>query len=139
MGHPPEQDAVIAAQAAAEAEQAKKPARPKAKPRVKPEPAAAADELDPQPKQVTFREVTLDLPEDLPGTILFDLTELEASGNAMAVYRMLRSVLGPEQFATVRNQMTADDNVGELIDGLFDEVFGAYGITVGESSASEQS
>ena len=68
--------------------------------------------------------------------MLFDVVELEASeNNALPLLRMLRTIVGAEQFGQIRNRIGVSEDLGELLR----EVFAAYGITMGESSASPDS
>jgi hypothetical protein len=142
MGHPPEQDAVIAAQKAAEAEAGTKP-----KPRAarKPNPrgkaaAARAEKQQPESKTVTFDGITLTLPDEMPDEILFDMIEGEASNGAVSEYiiclRILRSLVGPDDFMTIRHRIGREpDKVMKLVDDAIEQ----YGLTLGESEASPNS
>lgn len=95
--------------------------------------AAASGEAKGENKTVDFREITLTLPPELPATLLFDVTELEVAGqNPMPVFRLLRSLVGPDQFAEIRNALNPDDDAMSLIDELLGSIFGAYGIELGE-------
>lgn len=94
---------------------------------------AAAAEKAAETREVAFREITITLPNELPGTMLFDLVELEAAdANPMPLFRFLRDLLGQEQFNDVRAQITPEDNVVEVVDGLLRDIFGAYGLGLGE-------
>jgi hypothetical protein len=137
MGHPPEQDAVIAAQKAAEAEPKPKAAR---KPSQRGKAAAALAEKKPAPKTVTFEDVTLTLPDEMPDEILFDMIEGEASNGAVSEYiiclRILRSLVGPDDFMTIRHRIGREpDKVMKLVDDAIEQ----YGLTLGESEASPNS
>jgi hypothetical protein len=82
-------------------------------------------------KTAKIGELELDLPDELPPAIIFDLVELEASGDdPMPVMRTLRSMLGSEQFIALRHHVEAND-VGDL-NGLLDLIFGQYGVKLGE-------
>lgn len=112
--------------------------RTKAKAAAKPASAAQAeaarDEATESAKTVAFRGATLTLPPELPATMLFDIVELEAAGdNPMPLFRLLRSVLGPEQFVEVRNEIKPDEEIVDAVDGLLTDVFGQYGLTLGKS------
>lgn len=111
---------------------AKKPG--KAAPKGAASAAAAEVAAEPQAKTVTFRDVSLELPDELPATILFDITELESAGSSpMPLFRLLRSLLGPEQFQRVRAQLQADDDVMGAVEGLIGDVFAEYGMGLGDS------
>jgi hypothetical protein len=106
--------------------------------------AAAAAETSPQPKTVQFRGLVLELPPVLSGSLYFDFAELEDdSANIGAQVRLLKSRLGDEQVRTVRDKIAADgvpfDEVEDAVVGLFDAALDAYGVGMGESSASADS
>lgn len=94
--------------------------------------AAAIDETNPQVKTVEFRGLTLTLPEELPATIGFDFIELENEAGAMPLLRLLRSLLGKDQFIAVRNAMDGADDVFGVVDGLFADIFEQYGMDQGK-------
>lgn len=94
----------------------------------------AAEETAPKPKKLKFKGLDLDLPAELPETLMFDFTEIEAAeGNdARPLFRLLRSILGPAQFTQIRNaldngKIKADD-ITDLIEAIFDK----YGMAPGE-------
>lgn len=95
--------------------------------------AALSEVVDEGPRSIKFRELELELPRELPPTILFDLTDLESTGeNAMPIFRMLKSLLGPEQFVQVRNVLKPDDSVSDLVDEMLGDIFTQYGVSLGE-------
>lgn len=98
--------------------------------------AVARSERNGKPKTVDFKALTLTLPKDLPATIDFDLIELETEQTLQPIYRMLRSILGADQFLDVRNAVDPDDPERSDIFGLFQAIFDAYGVEPGESEAS---
>lgn len=106
--------------------------------------AAEAGEKPPA-KSVEFHGLTLALPDELPDTLLFDIVEIEASGtNPIPLLRFLRSLLGPEQFVALRNVTGENANgdaeaFGNSIAELVADVFAQYGVTPGESEASQGS
>jgi hypothetical protein len=139
MGHPPEQDAVIAAQKAAETEPKPQAAR-KPSQRGKAAAARAEKHVESVPKTVTFEDVTLTLPDEMPDEILFDMIEGEASNGAVSEYiiclRILRSLVGPDDFMTIRHRIGREpDKVMKLVDDAIEQ----YGLTLGESEASPNS
>lgn len=97
----------------------------------------------PQKRTVEFRGEKLELPATPPDTLLFDFVEMEsAEENPLAVFRMLRSLLGQDQFLTVRNKIAAQngdsatfEDVGQLLQDIFEQ----YGVTAGELQASPKS
>jgi hypothetical protein len=104
--------------------------------------AAARAEAKPKPKKFTWRGLRLTLPAELPLELMFDIAELEAvDENPMPIFRLLRTMLGPEQFTDVRNKFAdigtknGDDPLGGLVEGILSK----YGVTLGESKASSES
>lgn len=102
--------------------------------------AAARAEVTAGSKQLEYRGLLLDLPPELPSEILFDVIESEASEGGANQYlvnlRILRSVVGPDQFMTIRHQIGGDtDQVLELMN----EILEKYGLSMGESAASQDS
>jgi hypothetical protein len=107
-------------------------------------PKAARAERKPRKKTVKFRGEKLELPQTPPETLLFDFVEMEtAEENPLAVFRMLRSLLGSEQFLAVRNKIAASNGDGpntfEDVGQLLTDIFEQYGVTAGESQASPKS
>lgn len=98
--------------------------------------AAALAETNGKPKAIKFRDLELTAPSKMPPTLLFDIAEIEAGdGNIMPLFRILRSLLGPDQFTDVRNSFTdkdTDDDVYGAVDKLLGELMGAYGVSLGE-------
>jgi hypothetical protein len=93
--------------------------------------ATAKAEVEESGKSVKWQGLTLTLPDELPESVVFDMVEMEASGNGMSVLRTLRTLLGPRQFNEVRyklEELGADANS----DALFDDIFPQYGMTLGE-------
>lgn len=105
---------------------------------------AAKSEQDaaqqPESKKIEFEGLELELAPSLPAAMMFDLIETEASeggANAYLVHlRLLRSLVGPDQFMTIRHRIGEDvDKVWELINLVLAE----YGMGLGESPASQES
>lgn len=106
--------------------------------------AAAASQEAGGERTVAWRTITLTLPATLPGTLMFDLAEVEQSPNAFGpLIATIESMVGPEQLRQVRDLIAAEqigmDQVGDVLKDLVQTVFGAYGMTEGESSASQDS
>lgn len=115
--------------------------RSKAAPRSK---GAAARADKDGPKRIDFRGVELELPDVLPGTLYFDFADLsDNEDDPGAQMRLLKSLIGDEQVATVRQKVADDgvsfDEIPTVIIGLFESALAAYGSTVPESSASPSS
>ena len=94
-------------------------------------------------KTAMFGNLELELPENLPETILFDITDIEAGvemEDPRPIFRLLRSIVGPEQFTAICNKIEADQlSVGDEVMDLMGKVLSEYGLTTGESSASSES
>jgi hypothetical protein len=76
----------------------------------------------------------------MPATFAFDATLIEAATDNIGPYmRLLQSVLGDEQFVTVRHAIKPDDDIEHFVVELVNAVFEQYGLTPGESSASQDS
>lgn len=101
--------------------------------------AAARAEKKPEskPKEIQFHELTLTLPERLPETVMFDITDIESGvqmDDPRPIFRLLRSVVGGEQFVAIRNQIEIETlPVGEAVMELMKDVLAEYGLTSGES------
>lgn len=102
--------------------------------------AAARSERKPKPKKLTFKGLKLTLPPELPETILFDFVDLEDAGNnPIPMFRLLKSVLGDEQFLALRHANANGTVQAEDLPELLEVIFGKYGLTPGESEASQAS
>lgn len=102
--------------------------------------AAARAERKPRAKALTFKGLKFALPAELPDTFIFDVIEIEAAGeSAGPIFRMLRSILGSEQFNVLRNAVENKAIAATEIDDFVSAVFEKYGLGLGESSASQDS
>lgn len=102
--------------------------------------AAARAEKKPRAKSLTFNGIKFTLPPELPDTFIFDVIEIEAAGDSIGpVFRMLRSMIGPEQFNLLRNAVEDKSISPDEIDDFVSAVFDKYGLGLGESSASQGS
>lgn len=102
--------------------------------------AAARKERTPEKRTYEFLGHELELPGRPKEELLFDLVEMEIEEeNPIVLTRMLRSLLGPDQFLLVRNLIAAQDGekpyLVDLLTGLLEE----YGMSLGESEASSGS
>lgn len=92
---------------------------------------------------IEYGGLELTLPADLPPTFLFDITMLEANEGAsiMPIFRFLQSALGDEQFVRLRNRVgeLEQADIETFLTEILDAIFGAYGLTLGEASASQGS
>lgn len=96
---------------------------------------------EPEVKGIKYHKLELRLPDSLPETVMFDITDMEAgvaTDDPRPVFRLLRSVLGPDQFVSVRNIIESENlTVGDEVIELMKDVLAEYGLTAGESGASE--
>lgn len=94
---------------------------------------AKAAQAEQDKKKITFRDLELQLPEELPTAILFDVVELEADANdPLPLFRLLRALVGPDQFTDVRNQIADDEDVFDSLDELVKAALAPYGMSLGE-------
>lgn len=106
--------------------------------------AAARGEANGTPKTVEFRALTITLPAELPGALVFDLAELELGEKSLSpITGILKSMLGDEQYAqlqqTIRDErISLNDTIDEL-GNLIDAILSAHGLAPGESEASPDS
>lgn len=108
--------------------------------------AAAAAEKGGSEITVRWRKLELVVPARLPLAVAFDLAEAEEDSGGLdqqTLFRVLRAVLGRDQFRQVRNaiadeSISIDEGVDVLLD-LFQTVTASYGLSPGESSASDGS
>lgn len=106
----------------------------------KPKKAAAAraeKKPEPESKEVQFHGLKLELPDRLPETVMFDITDIESGvqmDDPRPIFRLLRSVVGGDQFVAIRNQIEIESlPVGESVMDLMKDVLAEYGLTSGES------
>jgi hypothetical protein len=98
--------------------------------------AAARSEKSGKAKVVDFRGLELKLPTKLPGTILFDLADLETGNDLRGVTEFLKSVVGAGQYQAIRNKVAEDgitiDEVDQVLLGLFEDILETAGLGSGE-------
>ena len=105
----------------------------------------AIAELGDKPRNTTFRGVKLTLPSKMPATFAFDVAEMQAgNGTDLGVlHRLMVGFMGDDQWRAVRDKIASDgspmDDLGDIITELFDSLTSAYGVSLGESSASDMS
>lgn len=104
----------------------------------KPKAAAALAEKKNDVKTFEFRGITLTLEHKvLPGTLYFDFAAIEKNQQSMtAQVELIRSLIGDDQLAVVRDKVAEDEipltDMDSVFAGLFDSALEAYGITSGE-------
>ncbi len=102
--------------------------------------AAARAERSEEPRSVTWKGITFDLPAAPPESILFDFIAIEAGGASPApTFRMLQSLVGEKQFLKMRQLVERGEaKAGDVFD-LVNEILGQYGVDEGEVEASQDS
>lgn len=89
-------------------------------------------------RTVEVEGLTLVLAAEPPQTLLWDIAA--AQNNILAYFQLAQSLIAPEQQAEVRAALAEYDGApGDFIVSLVDAIFGAYGLGLGESSASQES
>lgn len=111
---------------------------------------AAVEETTEERKSITWKpkedaeEITLDLPPKLLGSVIFRAGILR-DDDVVGSSRLSQAVLGGEQFDRVMDAMdaagvTTDDEEGMTsLGNLLNSALAMYGLTEGESTASQES
>jgi hypothetical protein len=111
-------------------------AKPKATKAAPKKGAAARSEKKNTPKAVDFLGLKLKLPAKLPGTILFDLADLESGNDLRGTMEFIKSLVGPDQYQAIRNKVAEDEIALEKVDGvllkLLEDILEASGLSQGE-------
>jgi hypothetical protein len=92
-------------------------------------------------KIVSWRDLELVVPQEIPPVLMFDFISMENEQGAFSLMRMFMSLLDTEQFVQVRNvigKLKADEQITAITE-LSDAIMSSYGTTPGESEASEDS
>ena len=119
----------------------------KSAPEVVPEPgnqveAATGEVLEGEGvKTVSWHDLELIVPPEIPPVLMFDFVSMENEQGAFALMRMFLTLLEPDQFVQVRNvigRLKSDEQV-EAITDLSEKIMAIYGTTEGESEASSDS
>ena len=103
-----------------------------------------------KPKQITWNGVKLDLPKNLPGTVLWDFAALggtQGLEQLRGATELVRSVVGDVQNQQIKDTVrekgwSIDQTVEKLLDdqsGLLAKIMDKYNMTPGESEASQKS
>lgn len=104
--------------------------------------AATAEVIDNEDvKTVSWHDLELIIPPEIPPVLMFDFVSMENEQGAFALMRMFMTLLDNEQFVQVRNviaQLKPDKQV-EAITELSETIMGSYGTSEGESEASSES
>jgi len=116
------------------------------KPKAAAKVAAAVDETNPDAKSIEWRGHTFTLPERMPESFVFRLTQIEEAGNDVRpTLKLLASLLNAEDSSqygvVIREIESADDEEAVVIEAyeLVNQIFEKYGTTEGESEASQDS
>lgn len=92
-----------------------------------------------EPQTVTVRGLTLELPAELPNTLLFDIAEMQENADAFTFIRTLTSFLGREQVALIRAKVARgevpDDEFPDYLADILIACMEPFGISLGESPA----
>lgn len=87
-------------------------------------------------KTVDFRGLTLQLPAKLPGTLLFDLADLESGRDLQGTMRFIESLVGAGQYQAIRDKVGEDGIPLDEVDGvllkLLEDILETSGLTAGE-------
>jgi hypothetical protein len=109
---------------------------------------AAVAEVTPEPKTYEWRGLTLELPAEMPGELVFDFATFEeqaARGEERvgSIIELLRSLVGEAQVRQIRAAIgeakISFEDVFEEIEKLLDGLLQQYGMGLGKSSASPSS
>jgi hypothetical protein len=100
--------------------------------------AVKGEVLEGNAKTVEWESLTFALPPEMPAVALMDRADMESSNDSGAIIRLLRTVLGPEQFMAARNRVVEISNSDmsdqiEKITDLIGAVMNAYGTDEGKS------
>lgn len=116
---------------------ASKAAKPKAS-----KAAAAKAEAQAEAKQFEWHGLTLHLPDEMPGELMFDFYDFEqqqrnGEGRIGAMLSLVHSLVGDEQFLQIRRKVKAEkltiEKTLEEVDGLLGGLLERYGMGLGES------
>lgn len=98
--------------------------------------AAARAEAEKTPKVVDFRGLELKLPAKLPGTILFDLADIDSGRDLQGTMEFIKSLVGEGQYQAVRQKVAEDGISLDEVDGvllkLLEDILDASGLGQGE-------
>lgn len=98
--------------------------------------AAARSEKKDEAKTVDFRGLTLHLPAKLPGTILFDLADLETGRDLSGTMEFIKSLVGEGQYQAIRAKVGEDGIPLDEVDGvllkLLEDILETSGLGQGE-------
>jgi hypothetical protein len=99
------------------------------------------DKDDTSVKLVSWRDLELIVPQEVPPVLMFDFISMENEQGAFSLMRMFLTLLDGEQFVQVRNvigRLKPEEQI-EAITELSDKIMSTYGTDSGESEASSDS
>ena len=98
--------------------------------------AVARSEKKDKAKTVDFRGLTLHLPAKLPGTILFDLADLESGNDLRGTMEFIKSLVGAGQYQAIRTKVGEEGIPLDEVDGvllkLLEDILETSGLGQGE-------
>jgi hypothetical protein len=104
--------------------------------------AATGEVLDSDDvKIVSWHDLELIVPKDIPPVLMFDFVSMENEQGAFSLMRMFLTLLDGDQFVQVRNvigKLPPDEQVAAITE-LSDVIMSSYGTELGESEASSES
>lgn len=104
--------------------------------------AATAEVIDSgDVKMVSWHDLELIVPKEIPPVLMFDFVSMENEQGAFSLMRMFHTLLDNEQFIQVRNviaKLDADKQI-DAITELSDAIMSSFGTSPGESEASSDS
>lgn len=101
-----------------------------------------------KPKNIKWNGLTLKLPKELPGTVLWDFAALEDGEKQLApLIALIKSVVGPEQNREIIEKVREKGwSIEKTTEALMDEdkglvplITAEFGLSTGESEASQDS
>lgn len=100
-------------------------------------PAAAQRERKGKEATVDFQGLKIKVPSKLPGTLLFDIADLEMGRDLRGTMEFVKSLLGEDQYRAVREKiselsMGLDETMEALVE-LLEGVLDKGGLSLGES------
>lgn len=94
--------------------------------------AARSEKKADETKTVDFLGLKLDLPKEPPGTLMFDIADLEGGREAMGIMELIKSLVGEAQYRMIRAKVREDgltieqtnEVLGDLVNDALEESTG---------------
>jgi hypothetical protein len=100
-------------------------------------PAAARREKAGQEGTVDFLGLKIGVPAKLPGTILFDIADLEMGRDLRGTMEFVKSLVGEDAYQAIREKVgeagLGIDEVTESLVDLLEKILDKAGLSMGES------